>query len=177
MWGPLLLLPLEWNREINTDLVFVLLFKSLGDAFVTCNKQSACPGETVQCTCMTAQSAGLAWSSDQLIGLDGARLNFSSSQGLGTKKNSSISNTFAELTESFSSNGVSQLESRITFMTSSVPTDITLACFNVDRGKSDNVTIPPSSKCLGILVHCVHVLQFVKSTFARNVLVDYLELF
>ena len=114
---------------------------------VTCDQRAVCPGEMVTCTCTAGYSTVIAWSSDQLIGQNGARLEFSSVQQVSTRQNVSNSSTFAILAYESDVNGVMVLISELTFVVSTSETLI-LTCLNVNLQNSDSIIIPMSSKCL-----------------------------
>ena len=95
------------------------------------------------CTCTTGHSSILAWSSDQLIGQDGTRLEFTSLQPLLMRQDASGSNTSAVLTDNSDFNGVVVLKSNLTFVVPLGSPAILMTC----SGQSPySIIIPFSSK-------------------------------
>ena len=96
------------------------------------------------CTCITGYSNILAWSSDQLIGPNDARLEFLSIDAVNTTINVPSSNTRAVLTDISRQNGVLVLSSDLTFVANN-PANI-LTCVNVGQDRRYSKIIPMSSK-------------------------------
>ena len=98
----------------------------------------------MRCTCITGYSNTLAWSSNQLIGPNDARLEFVSIDSVNMTLKVPGSNTVAVLTDVSRQNGVMVLSSDLTFVADK-PANI-LTCVNVDQQSSDSIIIPMSSK-------------------------------
>ena len=98
------------------------------------------------CTCTTANSNNLTWSSDEYIGQGDMLLEFALDDPLLTRRNVTGLSTFALLTDSSNSNGVVVLTSDLTLIASGNPNDI-LTCMNVGHQNSYSIIIPVSSKC------------------------------
>ena len=132
---------------IRHELIQTVMLLSLliDDTSLTCDKPAVCPGVNVTCTCTTAHSSILAWSSDEFIGQDGIRLEFASVQPLLTRQNVAGLSTFAVLTDNSDMNGVVVLESELTFVASESSANI-LSCLNVVRQTLYPIIIPMSSK-------------------------------
>jgi hypothetical protein len=129
MWGDL---------HIN----YPVLFNTDNDTSITCDRQSACLGESVTCASATGNSNRLAW-----ILSSGSRLEFAAGDPLQTRRNVSGSSTTAVLTGSFNTNGVRTITSNITLIASTLET-ILLTCENVDGSTINALLIPVSGKWL-----------------------------
>ena len=145
-------------------MVFIIIL--LGNTSITCNKRAACPEETVKCTCITGYSNTLAWTSDQLIGPNNARLEFVSIDPILTTHRVPGSSTFAVLTDVSSPNDVVVLSSDLTFTASDSPAHI-LTCLNVGRQSSYSIIIPKSSEWSVLWVNYGWYWQ-LKFVFARG---------
>lgn len=101
-----------------------------------------CPGGTITCICATGNSSALAWT------INGTRLEFMSSDPLMTRHNVFGPSTYAVLTESSDTNGISVIMSNLTLSVSMSSNDpsIILMCENVDRTISEPVIIPIAGK-------------------------------
>ena len=94
----------------------------------------ACPGAQVNFTCTTSGSLIMAWRSDEYIGPNGAELEFTSADGIGSRMTSSINpNTFAILVEI---NGNRVVESVLTITVLDSIQTASVTCSEVGLGAS-----------------------------------------
>ena len=132
----------------------------LDNTLITCDVPAICPGEIVSCTCITAHSNTLAWSSDQLIGEDGAELVLNLNDPLLARQNASNMNTFAVLSNTSDENGVLVLKSELSFVLLSTSFSIILTCENIDDQNSHSVILPIYSK---YVYSCIHEIYWLVS--------------
>ena len=94
----------------------------------------ACPGAQVNFTCMTNGSLVIAWRSDEYIGPNGAGLEFTSADGVGSRMTSPINpSTFATLVRV---NGTRIVESVFTLTVSDSYQTASVTCSEVGQGAS-----------------------------------------
>ena len=122
------------------------MFNTDNDTSITCDRQSACLGESVTCTSATGNSNTLAW-----ILSSGSRLEFAADDPPLTRRDVSGSSTTAVLTGSSNTNGVRVITSNLTLI-ASTPETILLTCENVDGSTVNALLIPVSGKWLLIIV-------------------------
>ena len=122
--------------------------------------QRACPGREVNFTCMTNGSLVMVWTSDEYIGINGAELEFTSADGVGSMMRSSTNpSTVATLV---SINGTRVTESVLSITVLDFPT-ASVTYSDVGRGTS-TITFRPLGmwlcKYLRLLNsnNCVHLL-------------------
>ena len=96
------------------------------------------------CTCITGYSNILAWSSDQLIGPNDARLEFLSIDPVNVIRIIPGSNTSAMLTDISRLNDVVVLSSDLIFVSKNSVNILT--CVNVGQPSSYSIIVPMSSK-------------------------------
>ena len=120
----------------------------------------ACLGREVNFTCMTNGSLVMVWSSDEYIGINGAELEFTSADGVGsTMRSSTNPSTVATLV---SINGTRVTESVLSITVLDFPT-ASVTCSDVGWGTS-TITFRPLGmwlcKHLRLLNsnNCVHLL-------------------
>ena len=134
--------------------MFTLSHAHIDNTSVICDKPAACPGETVTCTCTTAHSNTIAWSSDEQ---DDMQLEFASVEPVTTRRNVTNSSTFAVLTDSSDVNGVVVLMSDLTFIASENPANL-LTCLNSDLQSSRSIIVPVYSKYFVMVIIVIDVL-------------------
>ena len=78
---------------------------------LTCDNEIVCPGQFRNFSCEIRDSIILAWENDEYIGPQGSRLEFLSTEPVGTVKMSEINHgVFANLTENYVKNGIRVLK-------------------------------------------------------------------
>ena len=100
---------------------------------LTCDNQVACPGQFRNFSCEIRDSIILAWENDEYIGPHGNRLEFLSTEPVGTVKVSEINpGVFANLTENYVQNGIQILKCELNISEVSYLSDfISVVCVNV----------------------------------------------
>ncbi len=100
---------------------------------MTCNGPVVCPGQFGSFNCEIRDSIILAWENVEYIGSQGHRLEFLSTEPVGTIKVSQVNpGVFANLTESYIQNGIQILKCELTISKFSYhPDDISVICVNV----------------------------------------------
>ena len=100
---------------------------------LTCDSQAVCPGEFRNFSCEIRDSIILAWENDEYIGPHGNRLEFLSTEPVGTIKVSEVNpGVFAYLTENYVQNGIRVLKCELNISEVSYDSySINVICVNV----------------------------------------------
>ena len=98
--------------------------------------ERACPGAQTNFTCITSGSLVMAWRSNEYVGPNGAELEFTSADGVGSMMTSTInpeSDTVATLVRI---NGTRVIESLLSITVLDVYQTASVTCSNVGQGVS-----------------------------------------
>ena len=91
-----------------------------------------CPGQFRNFSCEIRDSVILAWKNDEYIGPHGNRLEFLSTEPVGTVKVSDVNpGVFANLTENYVQNGIRILKCELNISEVSYLSDFSVVCVNV----------------------------------------------
>ena len=114
------------------------IYYIIGEALVTCDRQSVCPGDTLTCFCATGNSSALAWM------INGTKQEFTSNDPLLISRGVLGSSGSAVLIENSDRSGMRVITSNLTLLVSMDFRDssIILTCENIDRTMSEPVIIP-----------------------------------
>ena len=110
---------------------------------LTCDGQVACPGQFRNFSCEIRDSIILAWENDEYIGLHGNRLEFLSTEPVGTVKVSEVNpGVFANLTENYVQNGIQLLKCELKISKFSYHSDvISVVCLNIGLGTESSYRV------------------------------------
>ena len=99
--------------------------------------QSACPRETLIFYCTVKGSRILYWSSNEYIGTGGVQLEFSTTDEIGDRKNSSVNpDTFAILTNDTDAGGTMLLQSELHIVSNQ---SSKVSCLTTDAGSRQSI--------------------------------------
>ena len=118
---------------------------TIGNTFVTCNKEAVCPGEQVTCTCTTAHSNALAWIGGEFFE---DRIEFSSANDVNVTKEDLEGSASAVLIHNSAQNGVRVMKASLTFNVSESHTSDNLTCQNNGEAVTAHVPIAIAGKIL-----------------------------
>ena len=109
---------------------------------LTCDDGVVCPGQFRNFSCEIRDSIILAWENDEYIGPHGNRLEFLSTEPVGTVKVSKVNpGVFANLTENYVQNGIRILKCELNISEVSYLSDFSVVCVNVGLDTEDSFRV------------------------------------